>query len=58
MRTTYCMLNNNNKFICNSTELDSHRSIQYIQAFKIQGNTNAMLRDAQRDSYKEYISFC
>ena len=40
-----------NNFICNSTELDSH--IQYIQANKIQGNTNATLRDTQRDTYKE-----
>ena len=40
-----------NKFMCNSTELDSH--IQYIQAYKIQGNTNATLRDTQRDTYKE-----
>ena len=35
-----------NKFICNSTELDSH--ILYIQAYTIQGNTNA----TQRDTYK------
>ena len=44
-----------NKFICNSTELDSH--IQYIQASKIQGYTNATLRDAQRDyKYKHLVS--
>ena len=42
-----------NKFICNSTELDSH--IQYIQAYKIQGNTNSTQCDTQRDTYKEYI---
>ena len=42
-----------NKFICNSTELDSH--IQYIQAYKIQGNTNATLRDTQCDTYKESL---
>ena len=42
-----------NKFICNSTELDSH--IQYIQAYKIQGNTNATLRDTQRNTYNEYL---
>ena len=38
-----------NKFICNSTKLDSH--IQYIQACKIQGNINATLGD----TYKEDI---
>ena len=42
-----------NKFICNSTELDSH--IQYIQAYKILGNTNATLRDTQRDTYTESL---
>ena len=43
-----------NKFICNSTEFESY--IQYIQAYKIQGNTNAkQARDTQRDTYKEYI---
>ena len=42
-----------NKFICDYTELDSH--IQYIQAYKIQGNKNATQRDTQRDTYKEYV---
>ena len=31
-----------NKFMCNSTELDSH-IIQYIQAYTIEGNTTATL---------------
>ena len=44
-----------NKFICNSTELDSH--IQYIQAYEIQGNKmrryvirNVMSNRAEKDA--------
>ena len=42
-----------NKFICDSTELDSH--VQYMRTYKIQGNANATLRDTQRDTYKDYL---
>ena len=47
------ILNNNNKQVyLQLPELDSHIQT-YIQAYKIQGNTNATLRDTQRDTYKE-----
>ena len=51
--------NNNNKQVYWQLHRVGFTYIQYKQAYKIQGNTNATQRDTsrdtQRDTYKEYI---